>query len=55
MQEGTGSAIEKERILSNILRQAKPVEAKYIVRFIEKNLKIGAAEKTMQSALARAF
>lgn len=38
-----------------MLREAKPIEAKYIVRFIEKNLKIGAAEKTMQAALARAF
>jgi DNA ligase-1 len=38
-----------------LLRKCKPYEAKYIVRFIEKNLKIGAAEKTMQSALAKAF
>jgi DNA ligase-1 len=45
--EGTGSSLEKERILTSILRQAKPLEAKYIVRFLEKNLKIGAAEKTM--------
>ncbi|CAK92216.1 unnamed protein product (macronuclear) [Paramecium tetraurelia] len=54
-QEGTGSSLEKERILTGLLRMAKPIEAKYIIRFIEKNLKIGAAEKTMQAALARAF
>ena len=46
-QEGNGSATEKERILTELLRLAKPVECKYIIRFIEGNLKIGAAEKTM--------
>lgn len=34
---------------------AKPDEVKYIVRWIQKNLKIGCAELTFQSALSRAL
>ena len=45
--EGTGSATEKENIITSLIRKSKPVEAKFIIRFLEKNLKIGAAEKTM--------
>jgi hypothetical protein len=33
----------------------KGEEMKYIVRWIQKNLKIGAAEASMQSALSKAF
>lgn len=53
--KGQNSQGEKEAILLELLRAAKGEEPKYIVRFIQKNLKIGAAELTMQSALARAF
>lgn len=37
------------------MNEAKPDEICYFIRFIEKNLKIGAAEKTMQAALSKAF
>jgi ATP-dependent DNA ligase len=37
------------------LHDASNEESKYIVRWLEKNLKTGAAEKTFISALARAF
>ena len=53
--KGSDSSNEKERIIQGLLRQAAPEEAKFVIRFIEKNLKIGAAEKTMQSALSKAF
>ena len=32
-----------------------PNEVKYIIRFIEKNLKVGSAEKTMQQGLVKAL
>jgi ATP-dependent DNA ligase len=38
-----------------LLHDASNEESKYIVRWLEKNLKTGAAEKTFISALARAF
>lgn len=38
-----------------LLQDASNEEAKYIVRWLQKNLKTGAAEKTVLSALARAI
>ena len=38
-----------------LLQDASNEEAKYIVRWLQKNLKTGAAEKTFISALARAI
>jgi DNA ligase 1 len=38
-----------------LLQDGDNEEAKYIVRWMQKNLKTGAAEKTMISALARAI
>jgi len=37
-----------------LLQEATNEEAKYIVRWLQKNLKTGAAEKTYISSLARA-
>jgi hypothetical protein len=37
------------------LQEASNEEAKYIVRWLAKNLKTGAAEKTFISALSRAI
>lgn len=53
--KGNKSNLEKEKILTGLIRQATPEEAKYIIRFLESNLKIGAAEKTMQTALTKTF
>jgi len=38
-----------------LLQDGDNEEAKYIVRWLQKTLKTGAAEKTMISALARAM
>jgi len=46
--------VEKENIIVNLLQDGDNEEAKFIVRWLQKNLKTGAAEKTMISALARA-
>lgn len=45
--KGSDSANEKERLLEGLMRRASPMEVRYIIRFIEGNLKLGAAEKTM--------
>ncbi|KAL4498447.1 hypothetical protein ABPG72_013253 [Tetrahymena utriculariae] len=52
---GKDSTAERERIIIKYMNEAKPEEACYFIRFLEQNLKIGAAEKTMQAALSKAF
>ncbi|EAS02727.1 DNA ligase I, ATP-dependent protein (macronuclear) [Tetrahymena thermophila SB210] len=52
---GKDSTAERERIIIKYMNEAKPDEACYFIRFLEQNLKIGAAEKTMQAALSKAF
>lgn len=54
-QSGSNSQAEKESIILKLLQEATNEEAKYIVRWLQKNLKTGAAEKTFISALARAI
>jgi DNA ligase-1 len=51
---GNSSVQEKENLIFKMLQEAESEEAKYIVRWLQKNLKTGAAEKTVISALARA-
>ena len=53
--KGNNSNTERESTLVKLLMDSKDNEPKYIVRFVQKNLKIGAAEATMQAALVRAF
>lgn len=38
-----------------MLIDSTPVENKFIIRFLEGNLRIGSAEKTMQEGLTKAF
>ena len=38
-----------------LIQDSQPDEAKYIIRFLQKTLKTGAAEKTVITALARAI
>lgn len=52
---GDKSNQQKEGVIIKLLLDSKPAEAKYIIRFIEKNLKIGNAEKTMQQGLTKAL
>jgi len=46
---------ERESFLIKLLFDSKGDETKFIVRWINKNLKIGVAEATMQASLAKAF
>jgi DNA ligase 1 len=46
---------EKENTIVRLLQDGDNEEAKYIIRWLQKALKTGAAEKTMISALARSF
>jgi DNA ligase 1 len=52
---GQSSNTEKGNLLIKLLLDADKNDAKYIVRFIQGNLKTGAAEKTYLSGLARAI
>mmetsp|Transcript_57697 Transcript_57697/g.79204 ORF Transcript_57697/g.79204 Transcript_57697/m.79204 type:complete len:127 (-) Transcript_57697:389-769(-) len=52
---GNSSVADKENTIIKILQDASNDEAKYIVRWLQKNLKTGAAEKTVIAALARAI
>jgi DNA ligase 1 len=53
--KGNNSHAEKENILINLLLEATNEESKFIIRWIEGNLKISAGEKTMQKALIHAL
>lgn len=52
---GNSSVADKENTIVKVLQDASNDEAKYIVRWLQKNLKTGAAEKTVIAALARAI
>jgi DNA ligase-1 len=51
---GNNSVALKEDELIKLMQQADSEEIKYLVRIVQKSLKIGASELTMISALARA-
>ncbi|EGR33971.1 hypothetical protein IMG5_028790 [Ichthyophthirius multifiliis] len=53
--KGESSSSKKEKIIVKFMQDAKPVEVCFFIRFLEKNLKIGAAEKTFQAGLSKAF
>lgn len=53
--KGNNSQAEKENLLINLLLESTNEEAKFIIRWIEGNLKISAGEKTMQKALIGAL
>lgn len=52
---GKDSANAKESVIVKLLQDGSKEEAKYIIRFLQKTLKTGAAEKTVITALARAI
>lgn len=52
---GEGSQEAKLNILSNLLAQVSPTEAKYIVRIVLGILRLGAGTMTILNALAKAF
>ncbi|EEP82616.1 conserved hypothetical protein [Uncinocarpus reesii 1704] len=54
--KGTGSQENKQRIVEQLLRDARGAEeSRYIVRTLVQHLRIGAVRTTMLIALARAF
>ncbi len=53
--QGEGSRDIKLKIVAGLLVDATPLEAKYIVRFIEGRLRLGVGDATILDALALAF
>jgi len=51
---GNNSVNQKEEIIVKICQEGTNMDAKYIIRWLGKNLGTGAAEKTILAALARA-
>ncbi len=52
---GAGSVDAKVRALSGLLADAEPLEAKYIMRTITGNMRLGIADMTILDALSQAF
>lgn len=52
---GSSSVSIREGLLLSLMLNASGDECKFIIRFAQKSLKIGASELTMQVALARAI
>jgi len=53
--KGSGSSVGKRRILVGLLMDAEPVEAKYLIRIITNETRVGATAGIVEEALARAF
>ena len=53
--KGKGSSSLKKRILKGLLLRAKPLEAKYLIRILTNELRIGATEGIVLDAIASAF
>jgi len=52
---GEGAITDKLNYLSGLLINAQPIEAKYIARIADGNLRVGVADMTILDALAQAF
>jgi DNA ligase 1 len=53
--EGAGSQGRKLDLLAGLLRAATPLEARYLLRLVTRNLRIGIAAPTILDALARTY
>jgi DNA ligase-1 len=53
--EGEGTISRKIGLITELLTSAKPIEAKYLVRTILRDLRIGVQESTIRDALVKAF
>ena len=53
--QGSGSRTKKERLITALMRQAEPVEAKYLVKIFTGEMRTGLHEGLMEQAVARAF
>ncbi len=52
---GSGSREKKERLLTTLLSQASPVEAKYLIKIFTGEMRTGLHEGLMEQAVAKAF
>lgn len=52
---GTGSIVKKRRLLSALLNELSPVEAKYLVRILIGGMRTGFHEGLMKQAVSEAF
>lgn len=55
LQEGKGSVEQKINVIAELLTSAKPAEAKYIVRTILEELRVGVADGVIRDAIAWAY
>ncbi len=53
--EGEGSVERKVSLISELLTNAKPNEAKYIVRTVLEELRVGVAEGVLRDSIGKAF
>ncbi len=54
-QTGEGSQERKLSLIAELLSQAQPIEARYIIRTILYNLRVGVAEGLIRDAIVNAF
>ncbi|MBN2052878.1 ATP-dependent DNA ligase [Candidatus Woesearchaeota archaeon] len=55
LQEGAGSVDLKVKMIAELLSSAKPLEARYVVRTVLEDLRIGVGTGSMRDALVWAF
>ena len=53
--QGSGSRTKKERLLTTLIGQAEPLEAKYLVKIFTGEMRTGLHEGLMEQAIAKAF
>jgi DNA ligase-1 len=53
--QGSGSRTKKERLITTLMSQAEPIEAKYLVKIFTGEMRTGLHEGLMEQAIARAF
>jgi DNA ligase-1 len=54
-QEGAGSVDQKVKIIAELLSSAKPLEARYVVRSVLEDLRVGVGSSSIRDALVWAF
>jgi DNA ligase-1 len=55
LAQGPGSQDRKVKLISELLTNAEPIEAKYLVRTMLGELRVGVAEGLLRDAIARTF
>ncbi len=54
-QEGSGSVDQKVQMIAELLSSAKPLEARYVIRTVLEDLRVGVGSGSMRDALVWAF